>query len=156
MPKLHEFRFLPYSHKQLFDLVMDVESYPQFLPFCAGSKILLQDQNIITAELTIKASLFKESYTSIITPSLTENEATIEVKAITGPFKYLTNFWKFKAEAEGSIVDFTLDFELKSFLLNKMMGGYLSESYTKMINAFEKRAQEIYDKKKDITQRKDL
>lgn len=149
MPKLHESRFLPYSHKQLFDLVMDVESYPKFLPFCADSRILSRNGSVITAELTIKASLFKESYTSLITPNFTEDEATIYVVAITGPFKHLANSWKFKAAEEGAIVDFTLDFDLKSLLLGRMMGGYLSEAYTKMINAFEKRAQEIYDKEKD-------
>lgn len=152
MPRLHESRILPYSHKQLFDLVMDVESYPKFLPFCVGSKILSRDGSVITTELTIKASLFKESYTSLITPHFSKDEARIEVVAITGPFKHLTNLWSFKkADGGGTVVEFTLDFELKSLLLNKMMGGYLSDAYTKMINAFEKRAKEIYGNKKDPT-----
>lgn len=146
MPKLHESRILSYSHKQLFDLVMDVESYPKFLPFCIGSKILSRNENIVTAELTIQASLFKDSYTSLITPCFSKDEAKIEVEAITGPFKHLTNSWHFKKEGSRTIVEFTLDFELKSLLLNKMVGGYLSDAYTKMINAFEKRAKEIYDK----------
>lgn len=159
MPKLHEVKLLPYSIKQLFDLVMDVESYPQFLPFCIGGKVLNRHtdslahndnsvSNSITAELTIKASLFKESYTSQITSKYNEEEATIKVEAITGPFKHIINSWSFKKTEAGSVVDFTLDFELKSLLLNKMVGGYLSDAYTKMINAFEKRAKEIYDKEK--------
>jgi coenzyme Q-binding protein COQ10 len=193
MHKLRETRLLPYSHKDLFDLVMDVESYPKFLPFCVGAVVLspqtkeaklstdlvssghlpalpgllsnnsgAQGRNVgldsrsqlagslawddITAELTIKFGLFTKSYRSLVTSHCDDVAAIIEAKAISGPFKYLSNLWKFTPVDQSTLIEFYLDFELESLLLDKMLGSALDRAYSYMIEAFEKRAQQIYGK----------
>lgn len=143
MPKISESKILPFTQKQLFDLVLDIESYPEFLPLCSGAKIISQGEEGIVASLTIAAAGIEKTYQSLVT--FTEN--TISAKAIDGPFKYLHNNWEFTQSTTGTMVECTIDFELESFLLSKIMDVLLSKVYQETLTAFEQRAEHQYGSK---------
>lgn len=136
MPKISEVKLLYFSPSQLFDLVMDIESYPEFLPLCSKSSIESISEEGVVASLTISAAGIEKTYRSLIKA----NDYIIEVKAIDGPFKHLYNRWEFKAAGDATIVSFEVDFELESFLLSQLMNVLLGKVYNEILDAFEARA----------------
>ena len=134
----------------MFDLVMDVEKYPQFLPWCLAAKITKrfpakEFRDHLEADLAISFKGFTQKYSSDIRASKTiDNEFLISVAAIDGPFKSLVNSWQFKDISGGCEIEFFIDFEFRSMILGKMIGMIFEKATSKMIDAFEKRAQEIY------------
>ncbi|MES2677792.1 MAG: type II toxin-antitoxin system RatA family toxin [Pseudomonadota bacterium] len=146
MPSHSEIKNLPYSAKQMFDLVLDVEKYPEFLPWCLAAKITKKlDAENFEADLAINFKGFTQKYSSNIQASQNNNsEFLINVSAIDGPFKNLTNRWQFRNIAGGCQVEFFIDFEFKSMILGKMIGMIFEKATDKMIDAFENRAQTIY------------
>lgn len=142
MPTHAERRFLPYTPQQLFDLVEDIEKYPEFLPWCIGARIRRRQGNEILADLVIGFKMFRERFTSRVVLSPVER---IDVSYSEGPFKYLTNHWLFEAQPNGGcIIDFYVDFEFRSRLLQAMIGIVFNEAVRLMVSAFEKRANELY------------
>ena len=143
-----EVKISPYSVKKLFDLVADIESYPEFVPWCSGARILSIDKNIITAELLVNFKAFVEKYTShveLIKPTKNRKEAEIKVKMIEGPFNYLTNDWKFRPhELGGTEISFEISFEFKSKIMNSLFGYVFETATKKMMNAFSLRADHLY------------
>lgn len=147
MPSFHQVKILPYDPKDLFDLVLDVESYPQFIPWCAAAKIISENHNIAVAELTIKIKGFLDKYQSKIMPKIIDRQSyIIEVEAISGPFKYLRNSWKFTHEEGGARVEFFIDFSVKLSMVDILVSLFFTEATKKMIDAFEKRAENILTK----------
>lgn len=128
----------------MFDLVMDIEKYPEFLPWCLGAKLLEKGQGdeIVVAELEIGFKALRETFTSRV-----EFERPNEIRVLyqNGPFKYLHNKWKFTGETTGCIVSFQIDFEFRSLLLKAVMQPLFHEAVRRMVNAFENRASELYD-----------
>jgi coenzyme Q-binding protein COQ10 len=146
MPSHREIKTLPYSAKQMFDLVMDIEKYPQFLPWCLAAKITnhLADGHL-NADLVINFKGFSQKYSSDVRSSKTiDGEFLISVVAIDGPFKNLVNSWEFKDVSAGCEIKFFIDFEFKSMILGKMIGMIFEKATNKMIDAFETRAKDIY------------
>ncbi len=144
MPRHSEKRYLSHSQENLYSLVADIEKYPEFLPWCKALKIISQNGNLIKAEMVIGFKFFQEKFTTEV--SLTPN-ARIDVKYLNGPFKYLQNHWSFESNGEdGCKIDFFVDFEFKSPILQKMMGLVFSEALAKMILAFENRADIVFKK----------
>lgn len=143
MPHFHQVKILPYDAKQLFDLVLDVESYPEFIPWCEASRIISKSNTEIIAELVIRLKAFTEKYQSSIIFNSSEQLFTIEVEAISGPFKYLKNSWKFSKIDTGTKVEFFIDFQMKFTILDNLIGIFFGEATKKMIDAFEKRAQAL-------------
>ena len=148
MPSHTEFKTLPYSAKHMFDLVMDIEKYPQFLPWCLAAKITKRfDENHLEADLVINFKGFSQKYSSDVRAKKTiDNEFLISVVSIDGPFKNLINSWEFKdlpsADGKASCqIKFFIDFEFKSIILGKMIGMIFEKATNKMIDAFEKRAE---------------
>lgn len=138
-----EKRALPQSPEQLFDLVADVERYPEFLPWCIGSRIRSRRDNVLIADLVIGFKGIRESFTSEVT--LNRPEMRIDVKYREGPFRYLNNHWIFNAQPDGGCeIDFFVDFEFRSRLLQKVMGMLFNEAVRRMVAAFEARANQIY------------
>ncbi|MFK7866621.1 MAG: type II toxin-antitoxin system RatA family toxin [Alphaproteobacteria bacterium] len=140
-----ETRQTPYSQDQLFDLVKDIEKYPEFLPWCRALRIKSRKDGIIYADLQIGFKLYTEHFVTIVNcnPDLYE----IDVQYIDGPFKSLNSKWKFKPRNDGMagcIVDFSIDFEFKNALLDRLLGYVFNEAIAKMIHAFETRAAKIY------------
>lgn len=141
MPIHIEQQFSPYSPQQLFDLVADVEKYPEFLPWCRAARILERKENEFLGELIISFAHFSESYVSRVTLSAPN---TIQVKMVRGPFEYLTNSWKFTPENGGTRIDFSLDFKFRSRILEKLIGSLFSKATQKMVGAFKARADTMY------------
>jgi coenzyme Q-binding protein COQ10 len=143
VPTHAEQKLLPYTPQQLFDLVADVDRYQEFLPWCVASRINSRDGNVIHADLVIGFKMFREKFTSEVT--LTRPER-IDVKYAHGPFKYLNNHWVFIPEEGGSktTIDFYVDFEFRSKLLQSLIGAVFNEAVQRMVRAFERRAHEVY------------
>ncbi|MBT5939634.1 MAG: type II toxin-antitoxin system RatA family toxin [Rhodospirillaceae bacterium] len=145
MPTHAEKRHLPHSPKQMFDLVSDVAQYPEFLPWCVGTRIKSHENDEIVADMVIGYKMFRENFTSRVKLSAPDR---IDVVYENGPFKYLNNHWIFIAEADDTCtVDFYVDFEFRSKLLQKMIGVVFNEAVKIMVHAFEKRADAVYDLK---------
>ncbi len=142
MPTHSEKRFLPYSPEQIFDLVVDIERYPEFLPWCVGARIRSRAENEVVADLMIGIKIIRERYTSRVKY---ERPGRIDVSYERyGPFKHLTNRWILTAVEGGCEVDFFLDFEFKSRTLQRLIGLLFQEAVRRMVGAFESRAKRLY------------
>ena len=142
MPTHSEKRFLPYSPEQIFDLVVDIERYPEFLPWCVGARIRSRAENEVVADLMIGIKIIRERYTSRVKY---ERPGRIDVSyERDGPFKHLTNRWILTAVEGGCEVDFFLDFEFKSRTLQRLIGLLFQEAVHRMVGAFEIRAKRLY------------
>jgi len=143
MPTHSDERVLPYTPKQLFDLVAAIDLYPEFLPWCVGARINERKDNVVFADLVIGFKLFREKFSSKVT--LDPANHVIDVEYLDGPFRYLNNHWGFHEHPDGCRITFFVDFEFRSILLQKTIGLLFNEAVTRMISAFEKRAQDLYD-----------
>ena len=147
MPSFKQSKILPYSAKQMFDLVIDIEKYSEFLPWCKNARIIskISPENI-QAELLINFKNFFEKYTSDVQFSRLENgEYFVDVVAIKGPFKSLINKWQFiPMDQNQCLVEFYLEFEFNSKILSKMFSTIFHNATQKMMNAFEDRAKKLY------------
>jgi coenzyme Q-binding protein COQ10 len=142
MPTHAERRRLPYRQDQLFDLVADIERYPEFLPWCTGARIRERQGDVIVADLIIGFRMVRERFTSRVTLNRPDR---IDVAYSEGPFRYLTNHWKFEAQADNStVVDFYVDFEFRSRMLQRLIGLLFTEAVRRMVGAFEARARQLY------------
>jgi coenzyme Q-binding protein COQ10 len=141
MPKHVENKVVPFGQAQMFDLVADVGKYPQFLPWCVGARVRTRTETELVADLTIGFGPFRETFTSRV---LMERPGLIQVRYENGPFKYLNNQWKFLPDDRGCRVDFFVDFEFRSKLLQAAIGAVFNEAVRRMVNAFLTRARQIY------------
>jgi coenzyme Q-binding protein COQ10 len=143
MPTHLEKRVLPYTPEQMFDLVADVERYPEFLPWCLGARIRKREGNVLHADLIIGFKMIRERYTSKVR---LDRPQRIDVDyGNDGPFRHLENHWQFSpAEDGGCEVDFFLDFEFRSRMLQRLIGVVFQEAVRRMVAAFESRAKTIY------------
>ena len=134
---------LPFNARQLYEIVIDVESYPEFLPWCLSSRIVKKvDDNNFDAELTVGYKAIDEKYISRIKA---EYEKKIISKAISGPFKSLDSSWYFKNIGKKQCrVDFMIEYQFKSFFLDKVMGSLFKKATIKMLDAFELRAKSLH------------
>jgi coenzyme Q-binding protein COQ10 len=141
MPRYSEQKRVAYSPEQMFDLVADVGKYPQFLPWCVGARIRTHTHEELVADLTIGFGPFRESFTSRVK---LEHPHTIEVHYENGPFRYLNNRWRFQTDPSGCLIDFFVDFEFRSKVLQMAIGAVFAEAVRRMVYAFLKRAREVY------------
>ena len=142
MPTHAEKRILSCSPRQLFDLVADIEHYPDFLPWCVAARVRKREGDLITADLVIGFKMFRERFTSRV--RLDPEASRIDVAYEEGPFKYLDNHWVFEDHPQGCAVDFYVDFEFRSRLLQKLIEPLFSEAVRRMVAAFETRARKLY------------
>ena len=142
MKKHHEKRFVNHSPKQMFDLVSNVKKYPDFLPWCLGSRILNNDGDVLIADLIIGFQIYREKFRSKVV--LNKNKNIIEVFYEDGPFKHLSNKWEFKKFNKGCEINFYLEFEFKNIFFQTIMEKLFSEAVKRMVEAFEKRAENVY------------
>ena len=148
MPKASVKRSIECKKEQLIDLVLDIEKYPQFVPFCLDSKIYERkdkgDLSLIIADLTIGKGPFKDTYKSDV--KFNKKKDTIYVTNLDGPLKYLENKWRFKEENKITEVSFEVDFELKNDFLNIVMTKSFQFALDKIAEAFQKRAEDLFNK----------
>ncbi|MGE5502848.1 MAG: type II toxin-antitoxin system RatA family toxin [Actinomycetota bacterium] len=142
MPTHAERRLLPYTPEQLFELVADVERYPEFLPWCLGARIRRREGEVFFADLIIGFKMVRERFTSKVTLSRPDR---VDVTYTEGPFRHLNNHWIFKPAPDGGTeIDFYVDFEFRSKLLQGLIGALFNEAVRLMVAAFEKRARQLY------------
>ncbi|HKJ62683.1 MAG TPA: type II toxin-antitoxin system RatA family toxin [Hyphomicrobiales bacterium] len=151
MPEYATSRRVKHSATNMFDLVADVERYPEFVPLCDAMHVLRRDEQngheVITAKMTIAYKLIRESFTTRV--RLERDNSRILVSYIDGPFKYLENSWSFKAiDGDRCEIGFSLSYEFRSRLLQAVMGAVFDQAFRKFADAFEARADEIYGPRK--------
>ena len=144
MPTHAEQRLLPYQPQELFELVADVERYPEFLPWCKAARVRQREsqERQIVADLVVGFKMVRERFTSRV--DLEPEERVIRVQYVDGPFRYLNNTWQFIEHADGCMIDFYVDFEFRSRVLQKMLQPLFNEAVRRMVAAFEGRAKELY------------
>ncbi|MEL6316426.1 MAG: type II toxin-antitoxin system RatA family toxin [Pseudomonadota bacterium] len=151
MPTHAEKRPMPYTPDQMYRLVADIEKYPEFLPWTAACRVrgmrpaedLGAGAEVIDADLVISFKVFRERFGSRVT--LRPADSTIDVEYLDGPFKYLNNHWRFVENADGSCtIDFFVDFEFKSRMLQSIVGVVFDEAVRRLVGAFERRADALY------------
>ncbi|MGY5777018.1 type II toxin-antitoxin system RatA family toxin [Rhizobium sp. LEGMi135b] len=147
MPQFETHRPVPHSPDQMFDLVADVERYPEFLPLCEGLTIRSRKERdgkvLLVADMTVGYKAIRETFTTQVL--LNKAERAIDVKYIDGPFKYLDNRWRFTpSDNGGSVIDFFIDYEFKSRILGALMGSMFDRAFRMFTDAFETRANKIY------------
>ncbi|WP_028748130.1 type II toxin-antitoxin system RatA family toxin [Rhizobium mesoamericanum] len=146
MPQFETHHSVPHSADQMFDLVADVEHYPQFLPLCEALSIRSRKERdgkvLLIADMTVGYKAIRETFTTQVL--LNRAERLIEVKYIDGPFRYLDNRWRFEETATGSNVHFFIDYEFKSRILGAVMGSMFDRAFRMFSEAFETRATKIY------------
>ena len=145
MPKASVKRLINKEKDKLIDFVLDIEKYPQFIPFCESSKIYKKTENEeqinIVADLTIGKGVFIDTFKSDVQLIKKKNE--INVKNIGGPLNYLSNNWKFTEKGNMTEVYFEIDFEIKNKFLNILMSKSFNFGLEKIADAFQKRAEEL-------------
>jgi coenzyme Q-binding protein COQ10 len=146
MPTHAEKRIMPYTAQQMYDLIADVDVYPEFLPWCSAVRVnkrtVKQGAEVIEADMVISFKVFRERFGSRVT--LTPDTQKIDVEYLDGPFKYLNNHWQFVDCDGGCEVDFFVDFEFKSKILQTIIGVVFGEAMKKIVGAFEDRAKSLY------------
>ena len=134
MPRHEEQATLAYSADELFDVVADVKDYPLFVPWCSGARIHSADERQIVADLVIGFGPFQESFTSQVT---LDRPRQVVVHAVEGPLEHLTNAWTFTPVGGQTHIDFVIDFQFKSHLLDSVAAGAFHQAATRMMSAFE-------------------
>ncbi len=148
MPKASVKRSIECKKEELIDLVLDIEKYPTFVPFCLDSKVYERNEKdgllLIVADLTIGKGPFKDTYKSDV--KFNKKEDSIYVTNLDGPLKHLENKWHFTEENKITEVSFEVDFELKNDFLNIVMTKSFQFGLNKIADAFQKRAEELFSK----------
>ena len=148
MPKASVKRFIKCKKEQLIDLVLDVERYPAFVPFCLDAKVYEKKEKgdllLMVADLTIGKGPFKDTYKSDV--KYNKKEDFIYVTNLDGPLKHLENKWYFQEVNKITEVSFEVDFELKNEFLNLIMTKSFQFGLDKIADAFEKRAEDLFSK----------
>ena len=151
MPNHRDSRNLPYSARQMYDLVADIESYPQFLPWNSAARIRTRTTRPdgaeeIAADLVISFKVFRERFGSrvVLWPEQ-DGVWKIDTEYLDGPFKYMRSGWSFKDRPEGGChVEFFVDFELKNAIFQRLIGVVFHEAMSRIVRAFEDRARKLY------------
>ncbi|MGE0699802.1 MAG: type II toxin-antitoxin system RatA family toxin [Hyphomicrobiaceae bacterium] len=147
MPSFETTRRLPFTPAQMFDLVADVEQYPRFFPLCEALRIRTRERKgeseLLVAAMDIGYKAIRETITSRVT--LERRNLLVRVELVDGPFRKLENRWRF-IEAPGGQTDvkFFISYELKSLMLQLLVGGLFDQAFRRCVTAFEARAREVY------------
>ena len=146
MPKASVKRLIECNKKQLIDLVLDIESYPSFIPYCLDSKVYEKKENeeiiLIIADLTIGKGPFKATYKSDV--RFYKSTDTIYVTNIEGPLKHLDNKWTFVEINNCTEISFDIDFEIENKFLNIVMSKSFQYGLDKIADSFQKRANDLF------------
>jgi coenzyme Q-binding protein COQ10 len=147
VPSFRTTRPVPHSPQQMFDLVADVERYPEFLPLCEELRVRRRVQSgegieTLVAEMSIGYKAISERFTTRVT--LDRPRLRILVEYVDGPFSYLENRWSFVPRAGGAEIEFFITYEFKSRALGLLMGAVFDRAFRKFAEAFEERADLVY------------
>ncbi|MCK0128345.1 type II toxin-antitoxin system RatA family toxin [Erythrobacter sp. F6033] len=142
MPGIRETRQLPYSAEQMFDLVADVARYREFLPWVIATRVRSNSDTEMVADMVVGFKSLRESFTSKVSK---DRPHEITVHYIDGPLSDLNNVWTFRSTDVGACeLDFLVDFKFKNRMFEKIAGQYFDRAFRRMVEAFERRAAELY------------
>ncbi len=142
MPGIRETRVLPYSREQIFDLVADVASYPQFLPWVIATRVRSDSETEMVADMLVGFKAIREKFTSRVEKRRPD---MIDVQYVDGPLKDLDNLWRFiSTEDGGCAIEFSVDFTFRNSVFEALAGQYFDRAFRRMVAAFEARANELY------------
>lgn len=145
MPAHAEQRSVAHPPEHLYRIVSDIEQYPEFLPWCVGARIrerrMQGDREVLIADVLISYKMFRERFRSKVT--LDPGQLRVDVDYLNGPFRHLDNHWHFHREGEHTLVDFAVDFEFRSRILEKTVSGLFDRAVHKIVTAFMDRADAI-------------
>lgn len=146
MPEFSTRHHVGHSADQMFELVADIEKYPEFLPLCEDLKVrsreIVDGKPVIVADMTVGYKAIRETFTSRVV--LDRPNATIHVSYVDGPFHHLDNVWRFEQAQSGSYVNFEIDYVFKSRLFEMLIGTLFDKAFRKFTAAFEARAMQIH------------
>lgn len=147
MPKFETVKRMPYSAEKIYEIVADVERYPEFLPLCEkliiDSRSEKEGNDILHADMTVTYKAFNETFRSEVTLDRQKNR--IQSVNLSGPFTHLLSDWQFNSIAnETCDVHFTIDYAFKNWMMQKVMGGLFDKAFQTYITSFEKRAAFLY------------
>jgi coenzyme Q-binding protein COQ10 len=141
MPGIRETRGMPYTAEQMFDLVADVDRYPEFLPWVIATRVRSDSETEMVADMLVGFKALKEKFTSRVVKQRPEE---LRVTYVDGPLRDLDNVWRFRPVAGGCEIDFAVDFAFRNPLFEKIAGQYFDRAFRKMVSAFEERAAALY------------
>ncbi|MDA9769091.1 type II toxin-antitoxin system RatA family toxin [Candidatus Pelagibacter sp.] len=146
MPKASVKRLIECKKSQLIDLVLDIEKYPEFVPFCLDAHLYEKKEKdnliLMIADLTIGKGPFKDTYKSDV--KFNKKDNSIKVTNIGGPLNHLNNTWHFIDHDNGTEISFDIDFEIENKFLNILMTKSFQFGLDKIADAFQKRAESLY------------
>lgn len=142
MPSIRETKALPYSAEQMFDLVADVDKYPEFLPWVVATRVRHDGPDTMTADMLVGFKALREKFTSKVEKQRPE---ALRVHYVDGPLRDLDNRWTFTPTQDGGCeIYFCVDFAFKSKMFEALAGQYIDRAFRKMVAAFETRANDLY------------
>jgi coenzyme Q-binding protein COQ10 len=153
MPSFRTTRQVRHTPQAMFDLVADVEKYPEFLPLCEGLKVRRRAESgegveTLVAEMKVGYKKIHETFTSRVT--LDRTRLRILVEYVDGPFSYLENRWSFRPAGGGCEIEFYIAYEFRSFALGLLMGAMFDKAFRTFVQAFEERADQIYGRQRAL------
>ena len=151
MPSFRTTRRVAHAPQEMFDLVADVERYPDFLPLCTGMRVLRRTADdagteTLVAEMSVGYRSIAERFTTKVV--VDRSALDIHVSYINGPFRYLENRWEFRPDQAGCAVQFAIDYEFRSIALGLLMGAMFDRAFRKFTDAFESRADDVYGRER--------
>jgi len=142
MPTINKSAIVPYKAEQMYGLVNDIESYPEFVPGCDSSEVLSRTEDEVRASLTLSSAGMSKSFTTL---NRLQPAKMIEIRLLDGPFKQLEGFWRFEDQANSSSrIVLDLEFEFSNRLLAMMFGPLFYQMASRLVDAFKDRANEVY------------
>ncbi|MCG5499605.1 type II toxin-antitoxin system RatA family toxin [Ectothiorhodospira lacustris] len=142
MPSISRHALVPYTPKEMFDLVNDVEAYPRFLPGCRSSAVLSANEDEVKASIELAKGAVGKSFT---TRNRLQRNKMIEMRLVEGPFRHLEGFWRFDAMSDtASRVSLDLEFEFSNRIMSMAFGPIFHQLANTLVDSFVKRAREVY------------
>ena len=153
MPSFSTIRRVQHAPQEMFDLVSDIERYPEFLPLCTGLRVLRRSEDeagieTVVAEMSVGYRSIAERFTTQV--RLDRSKSGIHVSYVNGPFKYLENRWEFRPDPQGCAVHFYIDYEFRSLALRLLLGAMFDRAFRRFTDAFEARADTVYGRPKAV------
>ncbi len=145
MPSVHRSALVPYTAAEMFALVNDIESYPQFLPWCRSTRVFSRSEDEVRASIELAKGRVHKSFTTL---NRLQQDKMIEIRLVEGPFRHLDGFWRFQAlQNHGCKVSLDMDFEFAGTLMSLAIGPVFSQIANSLVDAFCKRAVQVYGRR---------
>lgn len=145
MTVIHRHALVPYTAAQMFALVDEIETYPDFLPWCTSTSVISRNQDEVRATIALSKSGVNKAFT---TCNRNQQDKMIEIRLLEGPFKHLQGFWRFDPLGEdGCKISLDMEFEFANKILSMAVGPVFSQIASSLVAAFEKRAVDVYGRR---------